>query len=56
MVQLGEETNITNEAFNEWLNTIGKTAETGVESIQALAEAQRELREENQAETDNYAE
>lgn len=56
MATLGEETGITNEEWQSWLETMGITAETGVESLQALAEAQRELREENQAETDNYAE
>lgn len=53
---LGEETGLTDEAWQSWLETMGIAAETGVESLQALAEAQRELREENQAETDNYAE
>ena len=53
---LGEETGLTDEAWQSWLETMGIAAETGVESLQALAEAQRELREENQAETENYRE
>ena len=56
MALLGEETGLTDEAWQSWLETMGIAAETGVESLQALAEAQRELREDNQAETENYRE